>query len=121
MLPSHSKLLALSSLRFSHLISSLTAGFRPCLPHMCHQEAFRGFDKDGDGVISRQELAQVLKNGELNTAFGTHTIETILVDIDANRDGKISFDEFMQMMRGKAEEDSSDDELSTARSKSSLF
>ena len=89
---------------------------------MLYQEAFRSFDSDGDGAISRKELAQVLTDGGLKTAFGAHTIETILVENDANRDGKISFDEFMEMMRGKTEEDSDDDSnQSTARSKSSLF
>ncbi|KAF4686915.1 hypothetical protein FOZ60_004682 [Perkinsus olseni] len=45
--------------------------------------AFRVFDRDGNGKISKEELQEVLGND----------------DVDLNGDGEIDFDEFMQMMQ----------------------
>jgi len=54
--------------------------------------AFRVFDKDGDGSITKQELAEVLKMPEMSH------IEDMIREVDLDGDGNIAFDEFVQMM-----------------------
>jgi len=60
--------------------------------------AFRVFDKDGSGTISRDELAQVLSDGEVKAVAQTDLNE-LLDEVDKNGDGEIDFQEFMHMMR----------------------
>eukprot|EP00397_Hematodinium_sp_SG-2012_P002780 GEMP01002788.1.p1 GENE.GEMP01002788.1~~GEMP01002788.1.p1 ORF type:complete len:602 (+),score=113.76 GEMP01002788.1:79-1806(+) len=68
---------------------------------MC-SAAFRIFDANGDGKISKAELAEVLKSRGLLDEFGEQTIQGILQDVDQDGDGEISYDEFLIMMKGKA-------------------
>jgi len=55
--------------------------------------AFSLFDRDGDGEISTDELAQVLDRGTLKYASAI-----AMKTVDCNNDVRISFDEFLQMM-----------------------
>ena len=54
------------------------------------------FDKDGSGMISTEEIKQVL-------SFGRHLDDQAIADIirqvDENGDGQISFEEFAKMMK----------------------
>jgi len=63
--------------------------------------AFVTFDRNGDGVISKDELKQVLGEDTVNDVVGADTIQLLMEDCDQNGDGKIDFQEFMTMMRGK--------------------
>jgi len=63
--------------------------------------AFRVFDKNGDGFISREELKLVLGDGNVIEVGGKDTIAELLQGIDGNNDGKIDFQEFYTMMGGK--------------------
>ena len=58
---------------------------------------FALLDKDGDGFLSSQDLAEDLK------IYGTNSSETelqeILNEVDINHDGKIDYREFDIMMR----------------------
>ncbi|GAB4828379.1 Calcium-dependent protein kinase 29 [Ancistrocladus abbreviatus] len=73
-------------------------------------EAFQYFDKDGSGFITRDELRQAM------TQYGMGdeaTIDEILNDVDTNRDGRINYEEFVDMMkRGTTEPDGIRNELS---------
>jgi len=60
--------------------------------------AFRVFDKDGSGTISKDELAQVLSDGAV-AAVAQKDIAELLNEVDQNGDGEIDFQEFMHMMR----------------------
>ncbi|CAE7529378.1 CPK2 [Symbiodinium sp. CCMP2456] len=62
--------------------------------------AFSVFDQDGDGQITLEELKTILDNGNMDEALGSKTSEDILKAVDANGDGSIDFQEFMDMMRG---------------------
>lgn len=57
--------------------------------------AFKLFDSDGNGTISKDELTQVLSTSGQITQ---DTIEEILKQADENDDGEINFDEFCNLM-----------------------
>eukprot|EP00746_Dinoflagellata_sp_MGD_P007591 gnl/MRDRNA2_/MRDRNA2_115046_c0_seq1.p1 gnl/MRDRNA2_/MRDRNA2_115046_c0~~gnl/MRDRNA2_/MRDRNA2_115046_c0_seq1.p1 ORF type:complete len:530 (+),score=113.82 gnl/MRDRNA2_/MRDRNA2_115046_c0_seq1:81-1670(+) len=66
--------------------------------------AFRVFDLDGNGRITREELAGLLSDGygeNINDAFGVerNEIERIMAEVDKDKDGTIDFEEFIGMMR----------------------
>ncbi|RAL40407.1 hypothetical protein DM860_006477 [Cuscuta australis] len=58
--------------------------------------AFKHFDKDGNGYITRDELMHAMKDYGMGDEA---TIREILNDVDTDNDGKINYDEFKQMMR----------------------
>ncbi|XP_055451903.1 troponin C, skeletal muscle [Psammomys obesus] len=61
-------------------------------------ECFRIFDRNMDGYIDAEELAEIFR------ASGEHVtdeeIESLMKDGDKNNDGRIDFDEFLKMMEG---------------------
>lgn len=59
------------------------------------QLAFKMFDKDGSGLISANEITNVLKIDDEHT----EEIEYLLSNVDTNGDGEISFEEFCLMMK----------------------
>lgn len=60
-------------------------------------EAFRHFDKNGNGKISAKEIKQVLSQG--GKKFGNENIwKQIIKEADEDRDGFITFPEFSKMM-----------------------
>merc|ERR1712137_521223 len=60
--------------------------------------AFRVFDRNGDGKICKKEIEQVVGNADVQSAFGE--MGALMAEVDANGDGEVDFQEFMQMMRG---------------------
>lgn len=60
------------------------------------QAAFKMFDKDGSGVISADEIREVLGFGG---NMDNDSIERIIKQVDENGDGEISFEEFVAMMK----------------------
>eukprot|EP00408_Alexandrium_pacificum_P021554 CAMPEP_0171199366 /NCGR_PEP_ID=MMETSP0790-20130122/23427_1 /TAXON_ID=2925 /ORGANISM="Alexandrium catenella, Strain OF101" /LENGTH=585 /DNA_ID=CAMNT_0011664711 /DNA_START=16 /DNA_END=1774 /DNA_ORIENTATION=- len=61
--------------------------------------AFRVFDRDGNGRISKEEIALVLGDGDV-ASVAMRDIAELMQDVDQNGDGEIDFEEFMAMMRG---------------------
>merc|ERR1719277_2777923 len=61
--------------------------------------AFRVFDKNGDGKISKEELNAVLGDGNVQNMIGQDKVQELLSHNDINGDGVIDFNEFMEMMR----------------------
>ena len=80
------------------------------------KEAFSVFDKDGDGNITAGELGAVLRSLDQNP---TETeLQDMINEVDEDRDGTISFQEFSTMMERKTEATNREAEL---RSAFSLF
>ncbi|XP_056022814.1 uncharacterized protein LOC125649260 isoform X2 [Ostrea edulis] len=60
------------------------------------KKAFRVFDINGDGFITREELREVLtKMGETLT---DHEVDEMMENADKNGDGKIDYDEYVDVM-----------------------
>jgi Ca2+-binding EF-hand superfamily protein len=61
-----------------------------------YTEAFRVFDRDGNGTINRDEMRQIL------ITLGDHVtqeeIENMLRDADINEDGQIEYKKFVRLM-----------------------
>lgn len=62
------------------------------------KEAFKVFDKDGDGKISAKELKSVMSS--LGEQLTDEEVQNMIKDADKNGDGEIDYDEFVLMMKG---------------------
>ncbi|XP_055302538.1 calmodulin-beta isoform X2 [Sitodiplosis mosellana] len=60
------------------------------------REAFRLFDKDGDGSITKEELGSVMRS--LGQFARTTEITEMLLEIDIDGDGNVSFEEFVDIL-----------------------
>lgn len=59
-------------------------------------EAFKVFDKNGDGVISVSELRHVMNN--LGERLTDRELQQMFRNADQDGDGEINFNEFLKMM-----------------------
>ncbi|XP_052202314.1 calcium-dependent protein kinase 29-like [Diospyros lotus] len=58
--------------------------------------AFRFFDKDDSGFITRDELRQAMNQYGMGDKA---TIDQVLDDVDTDKDGRINYEEFAEMMK----------------------
>lgn len=66
--------------------------------------AFRNFDRNGDGKISPDELKLVLGDTEVQSKSDkdvSQVLKAIMAGVDNNGDGLIDFEEFMAMMKAQ--------------------
>ncbi|KAL1190709.1 Calcium-dependent protein kinase 24 [Cardamine amara subsp. amara] len=61
-------------------------------------QAFKYFDKNGNGFIELDELKEALFDDKIGHG-NDQWIKDIFFDVDLNKDGRISFDEFKAMMK----------------------
>lgn len=62
--------------------------------------AFRMFDRNGDGVISRTEVEEILTLGELEDEDERNMfVDRVMLDIDEDGSGTIDWHEFLEIMR----------------------
>lgn len=59
------------------------------------REAFRLFDKDGDGSITKEELGRVMRS--LGQFARTEELQQMLQEVDVDGDGNVSFEEFVDI------------------------
>merc|ERR1711997_1437936 len=62
------------------------------------KEAFRIYDKEGNGYISTDTLKEILK--ELDSKLTNEDLDNIIEEVDEDGSGTLDFDEFMDMMAG---------------------
>ncbi|XP_059080089.1 troponin C, isotype gamma-like [Tigriopus californicus] len=62
------------------------------------KEAFRIYDKEGNGYISTDTLKEILK--ELDNKLTAADLDGIIEEVDEDGSGTLDFDEFMDMMAG---------------------
>lgn len=60
--------------------------------------AFKTFDIDGNGKITKDELKAVFAAGQASSATN-ETWESIMRDVDKNGDGEIDYQEFTEVMK----------------------
>ncbi|KAK6171162.1 hypothetical protein SNE40_019410 [Patella caerulea] len=77
-----------------------------------YKEAFSLFDKDGDGTITTDELGTVMRS--LGQEPTDQELQDMINEVDADGNGTIDFEEFLQMMNRKLKETDSDEELREA-------
>ena len=63
------------------------------------REAFRVFDKDGNGSISKAELRHVLTN--LGENLTEEEVDEMISVADIDGDGQVNYEEFFNMMTSK--------------------
>ncbi|XP_059170772.1 calmodulin-A-like [Physella acuta] len=63
------------------------------------REAFRVFDRDGNGYISAAELRQVMAN--LGEKLTDAEVDEMIREADMDGDGHVNYHEFMKMMSHK--------------------
>jgi calcium-dependent protein kinase len=61
--------------------------------------AFNMFDKDHSGKIDNEEVIALLSGEDLSVHVSKNAIGAAMKEIDANGDGEIDFEEFMEMMK----------------------
>ncbi|KAE9445816.1 hypothetical protein C3L33_22294, partial [Rhododendron williamsianum] len=76
------------------------------------QEAFSLFDKDGDGCITVEELATVIRSLDQNPT--EEELEDMITEVDADGNGTIEFKEFLNLMANKIKETDAEEELKEA-------
>ncbi|KAL3267783.1 hypothetical protein HHI36_006912 [Cryptolaemus montrouzieri] len=65
------------------------------------KEAFRLYDKEGNGYIPTSCLKEILR--ELDDQLTDRELQLMIEEIDTDGSGTVDFDEFMEMMTGKSE------------------
>ncbi|NXG04775.1 CALMS protein, partial [Sakesphorus luctuosus] len=63
------------------------------------REAFRVFDRDGNGYVSAAELRHVMTH--LGERLTDEEVAELLREADADNDGKVSYEELVRMMMEK--------------------
>ncbi|CAF1008581.1 unnamed protein product [Adineta ricciae] len=59
--------------------------------------AFQQFDQDGSGYIQANELESIMR--KMGRRFSKSQIDNMVKSLDSSGDGKISFDEFVQLFQ----------------------
>ncbi|KAG5900329.1 hypothetical protein JTB14_026337 [Gonioctena quinquepunctata] len=62
------------------------------------KEAFRLYDKEGNGYITTSTLKEILK--ELDDKVTNDELDMMIAEIDADGSGTVDYDEFMEVMTG---------------------
>merc|ERR1712226_1324796 len=70
-----------------------------------YRNEFLLLDTDGDGSVSTQEVADVLRTMRVKLKLSEGDIRRIIKEIDADGNGSITVDEYMNNMKDKTNKD----------------
>ncbi|KAI3378374.1 hypothetical protein SNEBB_000138 [Seison nebaliae] len=76
------------------------------------REAFRLFDKDGDGTITIKELGVVMRSLGQNPT--EKELQVMIAQVDADGNGSIDFTEFLMMIASKINQADYEEEMTEA-------
>jgi len=76
------------------------------------REAFKIFDKDGDGTISVDEIKSIMTSR--NEKLSDEEIKKLMSKVDTDGSGLLEFDEFVQLMAMQSANVTREDELRAA-------
>ena len=62
-------------------------------------EPFRAYDKDGNGLISTEDLIKVLK--EMGEALSDEEVEEMMREANPDENGKVNYEDFIKLMLSK--------------------
>merc|ERR1712098_554525 len=62
------------------------------------KEAFRLYDKEGQGFITNEVLKEILR--EIDNTLTEEDLDGIVEEVDEDGSGTMDFDEFVEMMMG---------------------
>merc|ERR1711962_1549291 len=62
------------------------------------KEAFRIYDRDGQGFITTDVLKEILR--EIDSTLTEGDLDNIIEEVDEDASGTLDFDEFQEMMMG---------------------
>ncbi|KAJ0180673.1 hypothetical protein K1T71_004077 [Dendrolimus kikuchii] len=63
------------------------------------KEAFRLYDREGNGYITTDVLKEIFK--ELDNTLTPDDLDTMIEEIDSDGSGTVDFDEFLEVMTGE--------------------
>ncbi|XP_063677350.1 calmodulin-A-like [Bolinopsis microptera] len=92
----HLHIYSQSKVSFNMLLSVIAMLFSSCSEESIRQ-AFRMFDKDGNGTIDSRELRHVMLN--LGEALTDDEVDDMIREIDVDGDGEVDCEEFVMMMK----------------------
>ncbi len=76
--------------------------------------AFKIFDTDGDGEISSDELSEILRIFGTSSQTSDAYLQEVIEEIDIDKNGKIEFNDFLELMRSCSYDTSEDNDLKYA-------
>eukprot|EP00747_Dinoflagellata_sp_TGD_P162854 gnl/TRDRNA2_/TRDRNA2_180937_c0_seq1.p1 gnl/TRDRNA2_/TRDRNA2_180937_c0~~gnl/TRDRNA2_/TRDRNA2_180937_c0_seq1.p1 ORF type:complete len:447 (+),score=114.46 gnl/TRDRNA2_/TRDRNA2_180937_c0_seq1:92-1432(+) len=66
------------------------------------KKIFKEWDSNGDGIISQEEMMKVMK--ALGSKFSQAQFDQIFAAVDANKNGKVEYEEFINWLTGTGSE-----------------
>lgn len=60
------------------------------------RNAFQKMDSNNDGFVTKQELIEAMRNAGMDV--DSMNFQSAITEVDKDRDGRISYDEFMMYM-----------------------
>lgn len=84
------------SIKFDEFIYILTRQMRENDAEEELQEAFKVFDRDGDGKIPKDELSLIMKN--IGEPLSQEELDAFIKEADTNKDGYIDYAQFVHLL-----------------------